>query len=97
MVPMPTYAVWYKNDSNGEAPEQPFLDDYTWAGNLDATGPKDLANQLVTAKEDDEVLDKQRRFQAGDVIETGGRYLILTPQTVWAQCSAIPPDPTTTA
>ena len=85
------YTIWYRNDNDGRAPEQPFLgEDYVWAGELDAFSPKDLANQLNTAKEDEEVLDKQRAFHTGDVVETGGKHWILTPQNVWAHCDAIP-------
>jgi len=87
-----TYTVWYRKMQDGRAPDQPFLEvDYDFAGTSTAPNLKALAAKMATAGDDDQELDKQRRFGPGDVVQLGTEFWILVPQGVWARCDAILP------
>jgi len=92
---MRTFTIWYKNKSDGRAPECAFLaDDYTHAGDLDAPSVKGLEQLIQMGNVDSDVdaepadngqdLHNHRALAVGDVIQDGDRFYIFTPVGVWA-------------
>jgi len=83
---MKTFTVWLCKESNNKAPEYVFVDkDYTFAGELDASSPKEVVKYIAyTNPKDSELLD-HKTLRTGDVLEDEvGNGFILTPFGVWA-------------
>ena len=91
---MTKYQIWYQRDaSSGRAPESVFLDeDYTWAGEMEASGIKDLVSKIATTDASESDLIQPRQLKVGDVVSLKELAYILTPVGIWALVEAFGGD-----
>lgn len=82
-----TYQIFYRNVSDGRAPECVFLlEEYEEAGKIDALSLRDLVNKLALIKDEESPLSNPRALRVGDVVrESSGQDWILTPLQIWAK------------
>ncbi len=86
---MTNFRVWYRNPTDGRAPEDVFLyEDYTHAGDIDAASVRDLQQKVQTTTAEESGLQNHRTLATGDVVQDGDRFYILTPLGIWATVQA---------
>lgn len=83
---MKIYQVWFQTGIQSRAPSDVFLDeDYSWAGEMEASSPKDLVRRLAEVDPKESELLDHKMPSTGDVLlEDNGTGWILTPLGVWA-------------
>lgn len=80
------YDVYVLKNKGGRVPSSAWLDeDYTWAGDIEATSPKDVVRRLYQDKEDLSLAIESGLGPGDVVVDEHKEAKILTPNGIWAE------------